>query len=349
MVVDDSALVRKSLSEILAADGHIEVIATAGNPFQAAEKIQNKVPDVIILDIEMPRMDGITFLKKIMTQHPIPTIICSSRAKGSWAAKAMEYGAIEFIQKPKMGTRQFFEESQILICDAVKSAASAMIRKYLPSLEVPTKLSADAILPKRGFQTANSTENKVVAVAASTGGVEAILCLLKNLHPEVPGIVIVQHMPEHFTTGFANRLNSLCKIKVKEAEQNDPVVRGTALISPGNMHILLQRSGSKYYVDLRDGPLVSRHRPSGDVLFRSTARYAGKNALGIIMTGMGDDGAKGLKEMSEAGARTIAQDEKSSIVFGMPKKAIELGAVDVVLPLQKIAYEILDLARTLHR
>ncbi|MBN2654055.1 MAG: chemotaxis response regulator protein-glutamate methylesterase [Nitrospirae bacterium] len=344
LVVDDSAIVRRTLSEILSSDPEIEVVGTASDPFIAADRMKEVVPDVITLDIEMPRMDGITFLQKLMTQHPIPVIICSSlTGKGSETAlKALELGAIEIIEKPQLGTKQFLEESKIKICDAVKSAAVATTRKIIPARPVQPKLSADVILPMTESKAMIQTTEKVVAVGASTGGTEALRVFLEAMPPDAPGIVIVQHMPEHFTAAFSRRLDSLCRITVKEAEDNDTVIRGRALIAPGNRHLLLKRSGARYYVELKDGPLVSRHRPSVDVLFRSTARYAGKNAIGVIMTGMGDDGAKGMLEMKQAGAYTLAQDEATCVVFGMPKKAIELHAVNRVAPLQLIPSAIFE-------
>jgi len=294
------------------------------------------------LDIEMPRMDGLTFLREIMRQHPIPVVICSSLAgKGSESAlKALEYGAVEVIAKPKVGTKQFLEEAQVQICDAVKAAANARLRKQVATQMVEPKLTADAILAPSTRAMVETTE-KVVVIGASTGGTEALKSLLEALPADTPGIVIVQHMPELFTRAFAKRLNHYCNITVKEAENNDTVLRGQALIAPGNHHLLLKRSGARYYVEIKDGPLVCRHRPSVDVLFRSAARYAGRNAMGVILTGMGDDGARGMLEMKQAGARNIAQDEASCVVFGMPKEAIKLGGVDRVLPLASIAPVIL--------
>jgi two-component system chemotaxis response regulator CheB len=340
--VDDSAVVRQTLSEVLSSDPDIEVMATAGDPFVAAERIAIEVPDVITLDIEMPRMDGLTFLKKLMSQHPIPVVICSSLAGDSAQStfKALEYGAVDIITKPRMGTKQFLEDSRVIICNAVKGAAAARLRALRPSQTVEPKLTADAILSPATHAMAETTE-KVVVIGASTGGTEALKTLLEALPPDTPGIVIVQHMPELFTRAFANRLDSLCAITVKEAETNDTVIRGRALIAPGNHHLLLKRSGARYYVEIKDGPLVCRHRPSVDVLFRSAARYAGQNAVGVILTGMGDDGARGMLEMKQAGATTIAQDEATCVVFGMPKEAIKLGGVDKVLPLKSVAAAIL--------
>jgi len=362
LIVDDSAVVRQTLSQIISADPELEVQGTASDPFFAAKKIAEEVPDVITLDVEMPRMDGLTFLKKIMFQHPIPVVIISSLtdAGTQTGLKALEYGAVEIITKPQMNTKQFIEESQIKICDAIKAAAQARIKrkkqpenqqiKTKPSvesnsppiphvkplrisetLEVQPKYSADVILPPTPVgQSMIKTSEIVIAVGASTGGTEALTVFLQALPVDCPGVVIVQHMPEKFTTSFANRLNDICKITVKEASDGDSVLPGQALIAPGNFHTLLKRSGARYYVEVKEGPLVNRHRPSVDVLFRSTARYAGANAVGVIMTGMGDDGARGLLEMKDAGAKTVAQDEKSCVVFGMPKEAIKLGAAKVI-------------------
>jgi len=346
LIVDDSAVVRQTMSEILSSDPQIEVMSTAGDPFIAADRIREEIPDVITLDVEMPRMDGITFLQKIMSQHPIPVVMCSSLTeKGSETAlKALEYGAVEIIQKPRMGTKGFLEESRVRICDAVKAASQARVRRVsTTSRAVAPKLTADVIMDKPRSHAMMQTTEKVVVVGASTGGTEALRVFLESLPADSPGIVIVQHMPEGFTRAFSQRLDGLCRITVKEAADNDTVVRGRALIAPGNHHLLLKRSGARYYVEVKDGPLVSRHRPSVDVLFRSAARYAGKNAVGVIMTGMGDDGAHGMLEMKEAGAVNIAQDEATCIVFGMPNEAIKLGGVDQIRPLEAISREVIRL------
>jgi two-component system chemotaxis response regulator CheB len=342
LVVDDSALVRQTLSEILSSDPDIIVMDTASDPYMAAKKLKDDIPDVITLDVEMPRMDGITFLRKLMSQHPIPVVICSSLAveQSETALKALEYGAVDIIQKPTMGTKQFLEESRIHICDSVKAAAASSLKKLSKQHTVSPKLSADVMLPPSTKAMLKTTE-KVVAVGASTGGTEALRVFLEALPPDAPGMVVVQHMPENFTRAFSNRLNSICQVTVKEASDNDTVLRGQVLIAPGNYHVMIKRSGARYYVEVKTGPLVSRHRPSVDVLFRSAARYAGKNAVGVIMTGMGDDGAKGMREMKDAGAYTIAQDEESCVVFGMPKEAIKLGGVDRITPLDRIAGEVL--------
>lgn len=343
LIVDDSAMVRQTLLEVLSSDRDIEVIGAAADPYIAAKKMQDQAPDVITLDVEMPRMDGITFLQKIMSQHPIPVVICSSLAleRSETALRALEYGAVEIIQKPTVGTKEFLRESKIRICDTVKAAAIAKIRKITSHKQVAPKLTADAVLPKPKNKAMLKTTEKVVAVGASTGGTEALRVLFEALPPDAPGMVVVQHMPENFTRAFAQRLDGICQVSIKEAANNDTVLRGQVLIAPGNHHMLLKRSGARYYVEVKFGPLVSRHRPSVDVLFRSAARYAGKNAIGVIMTGMGDDGAKGLLEMKQAGAYTMAQDEASSIVFGMPHEAIKLNAVDKVLALPAIAGAVL--------
>ncbi|KAF0217442.1 MAG: two-component system chemotaxis family response regulator [Geobacteraceae bacterium] len=346
LIVDDSAVVRQTMTEILSSDPQIEIMGTASDPFIAADRIKEEIPDVITLDVEMPRMDGITFLQKIMSQRPIPVVMCSSLTdRGSETAlKALEYGAVEIIQKPRMGTKQFLEESRVRICDVVKAASQARVKTISArSHAVAPKLTADVIIEKPSSKAMIQTTEKVVVVGASTGGTEALRIFLETLPADSPGIVVVQHMPEGFTRAFSQRLDGLCRVTVKEAENNDTVVRGRALIAPGNHHLLLKRSGARYYVEVKDGPLVSRHRPSVDVLFRSAARYAGKNAVGVIMTGMGDDGARGMREMKDAGAKNIAQDEATSVVFGMPNEAIKLGGVDLVRPLGAIAVEVLRL------
>lgn len=350
LVVDDSALVRQTLCDILNSDPEIEVVGTASDPFIAAERLKTVVPDVITLDIEMPRMDGLTFLQKLMSQHPLPVVMCSSLTEtgGESALKALEYGAVDIITKPRMGTKQFIEESRVMICDVIKGAAASRpgsrrrpVRSTMK--EISPKYSADVIMDKPNSKAMIQTTEKVVVVGASTGGTEALRVFLEMLPEYAPGIVIVQHMPENFTAAFARRLDATCRVTVKEALDNDTMVRGRALIAPGNHHTLLKRSGARYYVEIKDGPLVSRHRPSVDVLFRSAARYGGKNVVGVIMTGMGDDGARGMKEMSDGGAITIAQDEASCVVFGMPAEAIKHGGVDKIMPLQLIAAEVLKL------
>ena len=345
LIVDDSASVRQTLSAIIEASPDMMVMATAGDPFVAAQRINEEIPDVIILDVEMPRMDGITFLRKIMAQRPIPTILCSTllEAGSETLLDALESGAVDVIVKPRIDTKQFLTESQVRIWDSVKAAARVTFRagrSASPHL-VQKKLTADVIMPPPVPTRAMSrTTDQVVCIGASTGGTESLREVLTALPPNSPGIVIVQHMPERFTAAFAKRLNGLCQVDVKEAEDGDQVIAGRVLIAPGNRHMLLQRSGARYHVVIKDGPLVSRHRPSVDVLFRSAAQYAGANALGIIMTGMGDDGARGLLEMKKAGAATVAQNEETCVVFGMPKEAIALGAADKTVPLSAIPAEI---------
>lgn len=346
LVVDDSASVRQTMKAILEEDPELEVIGTAADPFAAARIIQTEVPDVITLDVEMPRMDGITFLRKLMSQCPVPVVMCSSLTEqgSETLLQALEAGAVDVILKPRLGVADHLSEARATICEVVKGAARARVtaRKPVPPRMRPEqKLTADAVLPPPSGRAMSRTTEMVVCIGASTGGTEALREVLEALPANSPGIVVVQHMPERFTRAFASRLDSLCEVSVKEAEQGDTVMRGHVLIAPGGKHTLLERQGARYLVSVRDGPLVSRHKPSVDVLFRSAARCAGSNAVGVIMTGMGDDGARGLLEMKEAGARTFAQDEASSVVFGMPKEAIARGAADCVLGLDSIAGEIL--------
>lgn len=339
MLVDDSAVVRQTLSEVLCSDPKIEVVDTCQDPYVAAQKLRTVTPDVIVLDVEMPRMDGITFLKKIMSQHPLPVIICSTLVKegAETTLKALEYGAVDIIQKPAVGTKKFLQEARIQLVDSVKAAASASVRKLKVRTEpVAPKLSADVVLAGVTGKAMSRTTDRVIVVGASTGGTEAVRRILEEMPHDCPGIVVVQHMPQGFTASFAKRLNELCRINVKEATNDDSVLRGHALIAPGNRHTLLKRSGARYYVEIRDGPLVARHRPSVDVLFRSAARYAGSNASAAILTGMGDDGAAGIREMLDAGAETIAQDEETSVVYGMPAVAVKNGGIKHILPLSKI-------------
>ncbi len=348
LIVDDSAVVRQSLEEILSSDPEIEVMGTAADPYLAAGKMREEAPDVITLDVEMPRMDGITFLKKIMSQHPMPVVMCSSLTDGNCetALKAMQYGAVEIITKPKLGVKRFIEESRITLCDAVKSAARARVKRISSKEQrVAKKLTADAVIAAPPGKAMTRTTERIVAVGASTGGTEALSRFLEVLPQDCPGIAIVQHMPEHFTKAFSERLNRSCRIQIKEAVSGDSILRGCALIAPGNRHMLIKRSGARYYVEVREGPLVCRHRPSVDVLFRSAARYAGANAVGVIMTGMGDDGARGMLEMKQAGAFTIAQNEASCVVFGMPNEAIKRGGVDEVVALDMIPSKVLKACR----
>ena len=345
LVIDDSALVRQTLSMVLSSDPRVGEVAVAADPYIAMKKINNNPPDVITLDVEMPRMDGLTFLRLLMAKRPLPVVMCSALTEQGCATtlKAMEYGAVDVILKPRIGARKFLEDSRVVLCDTVLSAAGARVaaREGLQLKDIAPKLTADAVIAPSARSAMIRTTERVVVLGASTGGTEAIRVTLERLPADAAGTVIVQHMPEHFTRAFARRLDQSCRVTVKEAEDGESVITGKVLIAPGNFHTLLHRSGARYYVQVKDGPLISRHRPSVDVLFRSAAQSAGRNAVGVIMTGMGDDGARGLKEMKEAGAFTIAQDEKSSVVFGMPKEAIKLDAVDDVLPLKRIPDAIL--------
>jgi len=352
LIVDDSAIVRQVLSEALSTDTDIEVIGTASDPLFAMQKMKAQWPDVLVIDIEMPRMDGITFLKKIMAERPTPVVVCSSLAESGAQAtfEALSAGAVSIITKPKFGLKSFLEDSSNDIVQAVRSAARANMRaiRSAPAAisarrDNAPKLTADAMLSSATSHRAlERTTDQLVAIGTSTGGTQALEAVLTKLPASCVGIVIVQHMPEKFTAMFAERLNSLCQIEVREAKNGDRVIPGRALIAPGGKHMMLKRNGAQYVVEVVDGPLVNRHKPSVDVLFRSVAKFAGKNALGIIMTGMGDDGARGLKEMQEAGARTIAQDEASCVVFGMPKEAIKLGAADQTIALDQVPVAIVQ-------
>ena len=340
MVVDDSAVVRQVVTEMLQADPCIEVICAVADPILAIARMNVQWPDVIVLDVEMPRMDGITFLKKIMAEHPTPVVICSTLAEAGaeTSMAALAAGAVAIITKPKIGLKQFLVDASDDLVTAVKTAAKANVL----ALRVVAKNTADVILPAAAAHGAMiQTTERVVALGTSTGGTQALEAVLTTLPRVCPGIVIVQHMPEKFTAEFANRLNRLSQIMVKEAQSNDRVVPGTALIAPGGRHLLLRRNGAQYFVEVMDGPLVNRHRPSVDVLFRSVARSAGANALGVIMTGMGDDGAAGLLEMRKAGALTLARDEDSCVVYGMPREAVKRGAVARTVPLSAIGREIM--------
>jgi two-component system chemotaxis response regulator CheB len=346
MIVDDSAVVRQVAAEMLAADPAIEVTHAVADPLIAMERMKQKWPDVIVLDIEMPRMDGISFLKKIMRERPTPVIICSTLTEtgAPTTLEAMAAGAVAIITKPKLSLKQFLVDSSDDLISAVKAAAQANVKRLvLPPIKAPVKHTADAILSAPERPMLRTTE-RVIALGTSTGGTQALERVLTALPRVCPGIVIVQHMPEQFTAAFAKRLSSLCQIEVREACNDDRVIPGRALIAPGGKHMLLKRSGAQYLVEVRDGPPVNRHRPSVDVLFRSVAKYAGQNALGVIMTGMGDDGARGLKEMRDAGANTIAQDEESCVVFGMPKEAIRLGGAAHVLSLDELPAAIMRAA-----
>lgn len=342
-IVDDSAVVRQVLTGLLESLPGITVIGAAPDPIFALKRMETDWPDVIILDIEMPRMDGITFLKKLMHEHPTPVVICSTlTAKGAEVTmQAMSAGAVDIITKPTVNLKGFLQDSRTLLADAVKAASHARLKRSSTSVnpqqnEVKPKLTADSVISPSSLAPMSETTDRVIAIGTSTGGTQALEYVLTRLPRNVPGIVIVQHMPEAFTAAFAKRLDSLSQINIKEAEQNDRVIPGLALIAPGGKHMLLRRSGAQYRVEIKDGPLVSRHRPSVDVLFRSTAQSAGRNAIGIIMTGMGDDGARGLKELHETGALTVAQDEASCVVYGMPKEAVKLGATDAEMSLSHI-------------
>jgi two-component system, chemotaxis family, protein-glutamate methylesterase/glutaminase len=332
LIIDDSAVIRQTLSKLLNEVESIKVIGTAADPFIAAAKMKDEVPDVITLDVEMPRMDGLTFLRKLMSQHPIPVVIVSSlTARGADSAiLAMEYGAVAVYKKPSSYSISASDVQQII--DGIKSAAKSKLRRRSQNV-------ADRVVVTRKpiHQSMAQTTDKVIAVGASTGGTEAILEFLQAMPIDSHGIVIVQHMPEIFTRSFAERLNRICAITVKEAAHGDSIIRGRALIAPGNRHMEVKRSGARYFVELHDQDPVNRHRPSVDVLFKSAARYAGRNAVGVIMTGMGADGAAGLLEMKNAGAETVAQNEETCVVFGMPKEAIKLDAANKVLPINSIA------------
>ncbi len=335
LIVDDSAVVRSVLSQELSRDPLIEVIGTAPDPYVARDMIVQMKPDVITLDIEMPRMDGIAFLRKLMCYHPLPVVVISSltAARGPVALEALEAGAIEVLCKP--GSAYSVGDMSVELVDKIKAAASARVGRRCDTLQ-----EAGPIMRCRAM---TRTTDTVLAIGASTGGTQALQQVLTAMPANCPGTVIVQHMPEHFTRSFADRLNGLCAMEVKEAQDGDSVIPGRVLIAPGNYHTLLRRSGARYKVQVKTGPLVCRHRPSVDVLFKSVARYAGANAVGVILTGMGNDGAAGMRQMKEAGAQTIAQDEASCVVFGMPKEAILHGGVDHTLSLEKIPQRILDL------
>ena len=340
LVVDDSAVVRQVMSDILGREPGIRVIGAAPDPIFAMERMCREWPDVITLDVEMPRMDGITFLKKIMAERPTPVVICSSLAQAGaeTTMQALAAGAVSIIAKPTLGLKDFLRESSNDVVAAGGAAAASRLRNLAPRPAAARMAEA----PAANAQAMAKTTESIVAIGTSTGGTQALEAVLTALPPDAPGIVIVQHMPEKFTASFAARLNGLCQIDVFEAKDGQRVVPGRALIAPGGRHMLLKRSGAQYHVEVVDGPVVNRHRPSVDVLFRSVAKFAGRNALGVIMTGMGDDGARGLKEMHDAGARTLAQDEETCVVYGMPKEAVKLGAVDRSLPLGRIAAALLQ-------
>jgi two-component system chemotaxis response regulator CheB len=343
IVIDDSAVVRKHLADTLGAAG-IDVIATAGDPLFAWPKMQARWPDVIVLDVEMPRMDGITFLRKVMAERPTPVVMCSTltAAGAATTLQALAEGAVSFVTKPKLGLRDFLGDAGNGLVAAVRTAAQARVGPRPPAAgpgpsPIPASTPWAAPAPRAPGGALHETTDRVIAIGSSTGGVQAIETVLRALPRTTPGVVIVQHMPETFTAAFASRLNGLCAMEVKEAADGDRVLPGRVLIAPGGRHMQLMRSGAQYVVGVRDGPLVNRHKPSVDVLFRSVAQHAGRNAVGAILTGMGDDGARGLLDMRQAGAHTVAQDEASCVVFGMPREAIRMGAASQVLPLPAIA------------
>jgi len=337
MVVDDSAVVRQVISGVLAKDSSIEVLAAVADPIFATQRMRTNWPDVIVLDVEMPRMDGITFLRKIMSERPTPVVICSSLtvAGAETTMQALSAGAVSIVAKPRIGVRDFLLDASADLVEAVKDASRANVHNLRPG--AAAELVERAMPPVAAL---GKTTERVVALGTSTGGTQALEFVLSALPRSSPGIVVVQHMPEKFTAAFSQRLDDLCEIEVKEAQDNDRVLPGRALIAPGGKQMTLKRSGALYYVEVRSGPPVNRHCPSVDVLFRSVAKYAGRNALGVIMTGMGHDGARGLLEMHRAGAQTVAQDEATCVVFGMPKEAIKLGGAEKVLPLHAISREI---------
>lgn len=354
MIVDDSAVVRQALTEVLSADPGIEVLCAVADPLLAMERMKAKWPQVIVLDVEMPRMDGLTFLRKIMSERPTPVVICSTLTEAGAATtlEALAAGAVSIVTKPKLGLRRFIEDASADLASAVKAASHANVSRLRvaphrtepqqqPGVVQP-KFTADAVLSPSGPKALQQTTERIIAIGTSTGGTQALEQVLTCLPRVSPGMAIVQHMPEKFTAAFASRLNNLCQIEVREAKQGDRLLPGLALIAPGGKHMMLKRSGAYYYMEIIDGPLVNRHRPSVDVLFRSAAKCAGANVLGIIMTGMGDDGARGLKEMRDAGAATIAQDEASCVVFGMPKEAIRMGGAQRVQSLSELPRSMLD-------
>ena len=353
LIVDDSAVVRQVMGEVLRRAPGIEVIATASDPVFALDKMRQAWPDVILLDVEMPRMDGITFLKRIMAERPTPVIICSTlTSRGAETTmQALAAGAVSIITKPTLGLKHFLNDSAAELVGAVRSAARANMRAMKLAAATPGGFAPAAAAgvprqaPGAGHEALAETTDRLIAIGTSTGGTQALEVVLRALPRTIPGLVVVQHMPEKFTELFAQRLNQLCAIEVLEAQDGQRVIAGRALIAPGGRHLTVRRSGAHYLVEVRDGPPVNRHRPSVDVLFRSVARHAGRNAMGVIMTGMGDDGARGLRELFDAGALTVAQDEASSVVFGMPREAIRLGAAGRVLGLEAIAPALIQYGR----
>lgn len=353
LVIDDSALVRQVLSEIINKDREIEVIGTASDPLMARDKIKKLSPDVLTLDVEMPKMDGITFLANLMRLRPMPVVMVSTLTeKGAdITMEALELGAVDFVTKPKLDLANTIDAYSGELVSKIKIAASAKVRTHQPKTatqvlgNIAPKHDAGAIIDRATRLSNFRTTDTIIAIGASTGGTEAIREVLEVLPPDTPGIVITQHIPEGFSTSFAKRMDKLCAMKVFEAEDGQQVLPGHVYIAPGSQHLLIERSGARYICRLNDGPPVNRHKPSVDVLFRSVANNAGKNAIGVILTGMGDDGARGLKEMKEAGAPTMAQDEKTSVVWGMPGEAVKVGGVDKIWPLPKIPQELLNLCK----
>lgn len=351
LIVDDSALVRQVLTEILNSDPKIEVVGSATDPYAARDKIKALNPDVLTLDVEMPRMDGLTFLSNLMRLRPMPVVMVSSLTeKGAdTTLRALELGAVDFVSKPKVDLAHTLKEYTVELIEKVKAAAGAHVRtierRSVANAEVAPKYSADAVIKQDGAHPRHfKTTDRIVAIGASTGGTEAIKEVLIRLPPDAPGIVIAQHIPEAFSGPFANRMDNCSEVNVCEARDGQQILAGHVYIAPGSHHLLVARDGARFVCRLNDGPPVNRHRPSVDVLFRSVAQNAGQNAVGALLTGMGDDGARGLKEMQEAGAPTVAQDEKSSVVWGMPGAAVKLGAADEVLPLIRVADRLVNLA-----
>ena len=344
-IVDDSAVVRQVLQAVLLRDPGIAVVGTAPDPLFALQRMQQgQWPDVLVLDVEIPRMDGITFLRKLMAEHPLPVVVCSTLTeKGAQITlDALASGAVSVVTKPRVGLKDFLLAQTDDLIRTVKAAA----RANTAGLGVPHRPAAADAAPQGVERPAphllTDTTEKIIAMGMSTGGTVALERVLTQLPRTLPGIAVVQHMPEKFTAAFAERLDSVCALDVREARDGDRLVPGLVLIAPGGRHMQVRRSGAQYHVDVRDGPPVNRHRPSVDVLFRSVAHCAGRNALGVILTGMGDDGARGIKEMHDAGARTIAQDESSCVVYGMPREAVRLGGIDASLALGDIPAAMAD-------
>lgn len=338
-VVDDSAVVRQTLMHLLQGDAEIELMGSAPNPLIAGPAIRKNRPDVLLLDIEMPGMDGLTFLRQIMEESPIPTVICSTlTTDGSRIAlEALAAGAVAVVAKPRLGLKQFLEDSRRDLLQTLKTAARSRPRAGMTAAARPA-VSAAAVAPRPPIPGLHALSmNKPVVIGSSTGGTQALELVLTSLPGDSPGIAIVQHMPEKFTAMYAQRLDGLCEMNIREAKDGDRLERGVVLIAPGGRHMQLRKAGGQYFAVVADGPPVNRHKPSVDVLFRSAAECAGKDLLALILTGMGDDGARGMKLLHDRGARTIAQNEESCVVFGMPKEAIKLGAVDEILPLSQMA------------